>query len=82
MTLPGLVGERLFSLFATRKKEYLDWAEFYEGACRLFSSTFEEKVRLVFDLMRGPGETELPLAEMRVILSHVPLDTVNPTRLL
>lgn len=76
MKLPGLIGERLYSVFSKNKGEYLDWKEFLSGCNRLFSQTFEDKLKLVFDIFDTDSNQLLTQDEFQKILSHIPIEFV------
>ncbi len=73
MSLPGLIGERVFALLDTDKDGYLKKAEFQKGLCRLFANTFEESSRLIYDLFDFDSDGKISKEDIRTLLSHVPL---------
>jgi len=73
LSLPGLIGERVFTLFDLDRDGYLKEGEFQDGLCRLFSSTFEESIRLVYDLFDFDSDGKISKEDIRMLLSHVPL---------
>jgi hypothetical protein len=46
--LPGLLAERLFSVWDVDKDDYLSQKEMLAGLLRLFCSTFNQKIGLVY----------------------------------
>lgn len=72
MSFPGLIGERFFVLFDTDKDGHLKKDEFESCICRLFSATFVEKVKLVFDLFDFDSDGKISKEDIRTLLSHVP----------
>ena len=73
MTLPGLIGERVFNLFDADRDGFLGKKEFMSGFYRLFSCTFEENLKLVYDLFDFDSDGKISKEDMRTLLSHVPL---------
>ena len=68
-----MIGERIFSLFDVDKDGFLKKAEFQSGLCRLFVSSFEENVKLVYDLFDFDSDEKITKEDIRTLLSHVPL---------
>ena len=73
MLLPGLIGERIFNLFDSNKDGFLGRKDFQEGLCRLFECTFEENIRLIYDLFDFDSDGKISKEDIRILLSHVPL---------
>lgn len=48
--MPGLIGERLFSVFDINKDSYLDMTEFATSMFKVYSSDFAIKFKMIFDL--------------------------------
>jgi len=48
--LPGVLGERVFSIFDDNGDSVLDAREFVNGLFKIYYSSFESKLRFVFDL--------------------------------
>jgi len=48
--LPGILGERLFSVLDTNLDDYLDYSEFMTGLVRIYCSSFDEKIKFVFEM--------------------------------
>lgn len=63
----------MFNLFDADKDGFLGREEFQSGLCRLFGNTFEEKVRLVYDLFDFDLDGMITKEDIRTLLSHVPL---------
>jgi hypothetical protein len=74
--LPGLISERLFALFDLDKDSHLKLGEFLAGTQRLFSSDFDENVKLIFDMLDFDGDQVASKDDIRTLLSHVPLSQV------
>jgi Ca2+-binding EF-hand superfamily protein len=67
-----LIGERFFRLFDTDRDGYLNKAEFESCICRLFVPTFEEKIKLIFDLFDFDSDGKISKEGIRTLLSHIP----------
>lgn len=66
----------MFSLFDEDKDGYLSEGEFKTGLLRLFGETFEQKVKLVYDLFDFDLDGKVSKEDIRTLLSHVPLAQV------
>ena len=73
MALPGLIGERVFTLFDYDKDGFLNKKEFEDGLSRLFGDYFEDNLEFVFDLFDFNQDGSVSKEDMRMLLSHVPL---------
>ena len=74
MDLPGLVGERLFSIFDINSDFYIGREEFVAGGMRLLSQSFEENARFVFELYDFDGDKQIAYEDIRTLMSYVPLN--------
>ncbi len=63
----------MFTLFDTDKDGLLRKKEFQDGLCRLFTSSYEENLRLVYDLLDFDSDDLVSKEDVRTLLSHVPL---------
>jgi hypothetical protein len=48
--LPGILGERLFSVLDLSKNDHVDLREFVFGFFKIFYSTLETKMKVCFDM--------------------------------
>jgi len=48
--LPGILGERFFSVLDTNFDDYLSYKEFMTGLIRIYCSSFDEKIKFVFEM--------------------------------
>ena len=71
--MPGLIGERFFTLFDTDKDGFLKKAEFISGFLKLFPVSFEKSIKLIYDLFDFDSDGQVSKEDFRVLLSHVPL---------
>jgi len=75
--LPGVLGERFFSVMDTSKNGYLDQREFLTGLFRLYCSTFDEKTELVFEMYDFDGDGYITKNDISTILSSLPVINFN-----
>ena len=71
--LPGIINDRLFSVFDKNKNGYLDPKEFIEGMTLLFSETFRPLASFVFKFYDFDTDGFITKEDVRVVLSYVPL---------
>ncbi len=76
MALPGLISERLFSLFDLDHDGQLSRSEFVNGTSRLFNSSFEENVKLIFAMFDFDSIGIASKEDIRTLLSHVPMSEI------
>lgn len=48
--LPGIIGERFFSVLDLSKTDYIDLREFVHGFFKIYYSNLETKIKLSFDM--------------------------------
>ena len=73
MNLPGLLGERFYSIYATNKQDHLSWLEFYNGTIKLFGASLDKKLKLVFDILDCDATGLITRDAIYRILSHIPI---------
>ena len=66
----------MFRLFDLDHDSFLNAAEFINGTFRLFSSCFEDNVRLIFEIFDFDADGLISKEDIRTLLSHVPLSEV------
>ena len=71
--LPGIINERLFSVFDKNKNNYLDPREFIEGMTTLYCETFEMSAKFIFSFYDFNNDKKISKEDVRVVLSYVPL---------
>lgn len=71
--MPGIIAERVFTLFDKNKDGYAGKEEFIMAACRLLSKKFEENIKAVFEVYDFDNDGIVSREEIRVLLSYVPL---------
>jgi hypothetical protein len=63
-------------MFDSDKDDLLTQVDFVAGASRLFTTHFEDNVKLVFDLFDFDDDGFVTAEDLRVLLSHVPVTKV------
>ena len=75
--LPGLINERLFQLFDRDNNGYLDGKEFINGMIILFTESFSTLTKFIFSFYDFDQDGLITREDVRIVLSHVPLQTKN-----
>ena len=70
-SLPGIIGERLFHVFDSKRKGILDFADFKMGMNILFCYDYENILRFIFDFYDFDGNGKISKEDIRVVLSYV-----------
>jgi Ca2+-binding EF-hand superfamily protein len=71
--MPGIIAERVFTLFDKNKDGYSGKEEFIATACRLLSQKFEDNIKAVFEIYDFDDDGVISREDIRVLLSYVPL---------
>jgi len=71
--LPGVLGERFFSVMDADKNGYLDQREFLTGLFRLYCSNFDEKADLIFEIYDFDGDGFITKNDVSTILASLPV---------
>jgi len=71
--MPGIIAERVFTLFDKNKDGYSGKEEFIAAACRLLSQKFEDNIKAVFEVYDFDDDGIISREDIRVLLSYVPL---------
>jgi len=70
--LPGMMGERLFSVFDKDGDGTLDFQEFLTGLSAIYHGTVEEKKKFLFDMYDMDGNGAVSREEFSTMLSYIP----------
>jgi len=70
--LPGIMGERLFSVFDYNSSGDISFQEFVTGMAIVYHGTVEEKHQFIFDMYDLDGDGVVTRDELATMLSHVP----------
>ena len=75
--MPGIIGERLFSVFDKNKDDYINKTEFIDSIMKLYASSFDDKLRIVFDIYDTDSDNYLAREEVKLVLSYAPIKTTQ-----
>lgn len=71
--LPGIIGERFFSVLDLSKSDFIDLREFVHGFFKVYYSNLETKIKLSFDIYDFDRDGYITKEDVRLILSHIPI---------
>ena len=72
--LPGMISDRLFTYFDKNKNGYIDQLSFVKGMIELFTSSFENLIKIVFKLYDFDSDGSINRDDIKAVLSHIPLN--------
>ncbi len=75
--LPGIFSDRLFSVFDLNNNGYLDTQEFINGMKMLFSETFDNFVKFIFDFYDFDKDGKISKEDIQIVLSYIPLNSTK-----
>ena len=70
--LPGIMGERLFSVFDLNDSGDISFQEFVTGMALVYHGTIDEKQKFLFEMYDLDGDGVVTRDELTTMLSHVP----------
>ncbi|ETO22970.1 asparagine rich protein [Reticulomyxa filosa] len=73
--LPGILGERLFDVFDTKKDGVINFDEFVTGLARYNRGTVEDKIDMLFEMYGLDGQEFITKEELGMVLFSL----VTPT---
>ena len=76
--LPGMLGERFFSVMDLNNDGYVDYREFLTGLLRIYCSTFEQKTKFVFEIYDFDSDGLVSKEDISTILSYMPVTKNTP----
>ena len=71
--LPGLLAERLFSVLDTDGDGYLNSKEFLTGLLRFYCSTFDQKIKLVFEIYDFDKDSFITKTDICTLITCMPV---------
>lgn len=71
--LPGVLGERLFQVLDKNQNGYLDQNEFVSGLFRVYCSSFDQKVQLIFEIYDFDNDGFITQNDIHTIMSSMPV---------
>lgn len=78
--LPGIILDRLFSVFDKNKNQFIDLDEFINGMLTLFTDSFDGLIKFIFNFYDFDKDGIITKEDMRTVLSYIPLNTNNKYR--
>lgn len=72
--LPGIIGERFFAVLDLKSSGYVDLKEFVHGFFKIYYSDTETKLKFAFDLYDFDRDSYIIPDDVRLILSHIPIE--------
>ena len=73
-SLPGIIGERLYSIFDQNNIEYIAENDFISGMTKFYSGSFEYLCQFVFNLYDCDNDGLISKEDVRLVLSYIPLE--------
>jgi Ca2+-binding EF-hand superfamily protein len=71
--LPGILAERVYSRYDKSGKGYIAAKEFVETSIFFFSPSFDDKVKIVFELIDFNNDGKIEVEDIQTLMSHMPL---------
>ena len=71
--LPGIISERLFNVLDIDKNGFLDPKEFINGMIILFTESFSNLVKFIFNFYDFNHDGIITKEDVRIVLSYVPV---------
>ena len=79
--LPIFISEKLFNSFSlSENKKGLTENEFVDGFFDLYSGTFHETAKKIFNLLDFNKDGYIHKEDVKLILSHLPLNNINESK--
>ena len=67
--LPGLISERLFSVFDSRNEGFLQIEDFTSNMLKLFSGDYDTLINFIFDFYDFDKDGKITKEDVRIVLS-------------
>ena len=71
--LPGIISERLFSVFDSRNEGFLQIEDFTNNMIKLFSGDYDTLINFIFDFYDFDKDGKISKEDVRIVLSYVPV---------
>ncbi len=71
--LPGLINDRLFSVFDIDGNNFISKNEFLKGMLTLFTGDYNEMIKFIFSFYDFDKDNKITKEDIRVVLSYIPL---------
>ena len=76
-SLPGIISDRLFSVFDTSNNGYLNANELITGMKTLFCGSYESSSKFIFDFYDFDKDSYITREDIRTVLSYVTLSGIS-----
>jgi Ca2+-binding EF-hand superfamily protein len=73
--LPGIISERVFSVFDADCDGYLSNTDFYNGMTTLFSKPFEDLLFFIFNIFDTDFDGKISKEDIKIIIQYIPLNS-------
>ena len=70
-SLPGIIGERLFHVFDSSRKNIIEFGSFKTYMNNLFCDDYQNSLRFIFDFYDFDGNGKISKEDIRTVLSYV-----------
>ena len=70
------MAERVYNRYDKTGKGFISEKEFVNASIFFFSSHFEDKLRIVFELFDFNNDNKIEAEDIRTFISHMPLQKV------
>lgn len=75
--MPGVLGDRFFTVLDTDGNNYIDQREFLTGLFRIFCSSFDEKADFIFEIYDFDGDGFITKNDISTIMASLPVINFN-----
>ena len=75
LKLPMFISEKLFSVFDTDNDGFLNSKEFILGMNKLYNGSYQDTIKLIFDILDFNHDGFIEKDDAKMILSLLPLKT-------
>jgi hypothetical protein len=72
--LPGIISDRLFSVFDEDKNGFLSLQEFYDGMMTLFTKPFDELSLFIFKMYDVDCDGEINKNDIKSLMQYISID--------
>ncbi len=76
--MPGILGERFFTVMDLNSDNYVDYREFLTGLLRIYCSTYDQKTKFVFEIYDFNNDGYVSKDDISTILGYMPANKFNP----
>jgi len=74
LSLPGLIGERLFNIFDSSKENYINVTNFVTNLFKIYSSDFLMQLKFIFSMYDFDKDGFITKDDVRTLLSSSPIE--------